>query len=158
MLGPPADLEKYPFNEIQAMWQVDGHAAIAGIQHFSSLLEDNKRSNVNREMANLIYHEADTFLSPLSLFTVDNVALDGLALLSIVRTQCGQSSSMEVCGRELPRPRMMHFRMSTLIYCSILMLFSFVVLRGIWRSRGHDMLLSLRSLFDESVKDTNWRG
>jgi hypothetical protein len=37
-----ADLEKYPFNEIQAMWQVDGHAAIARIQHFSSLLEDNK--------------------------------------------------------------------------------------------------------------------
>lgn len=156
-LGPPADLEKYPFNEIQAMWQVDGHAAVAGLQHLSTLLEDNKRSHVNRELVDMIYHEADSFESPISLFAVDNVALNGLALLSILRTQCGQST-MEVCGRELPRPSMMHVNMSSIVYCSIVLLFLFVILRGIWRSHGHDMLLSVRSLFDGSVKDLNWTG
>jgi hypothetical protein len=148
-LGPSADLETYPFNEIQAIWQVDASSVIAGVKHLSSLLDDNKRSNVNREMAKMIHSEE--FVS-ISLFLIDNVALNGNAIFSILRTQCGQSIASP-CGSEVSRPRMMRVSMSRILYWSILLLFSFFVLRGIWRSRGHDMLLHVRSLVDNSVRD-----
>jgi len=143
-LGPPTDLETYPFNEIQAMWQVDSHAIVAGLSHVSSLLDDNKHSEVNRDMATLIY---DGAFNSISLFAVDHVAIDGNALLSILRTQCGQSILEDACGRALSKPRMMHINMSLLVYWSVVAMISFVLARGIWRSHGHDMLQLVKSRF-----------
>lgn len=110
-LGPPADLSQTPLNEIQALWQVDTHAITTGLQHMSSLLEDNRASRVNEYMVNLIYEgNFDT----ISLFAVDNVALHGNALLSVMRTACGQSSILQddACGTNLPPPPLTYFHVT----------------------------------------------
>ena len=102
VLGPPENLYDYPFNEIQALWQVDAHAAMVGTAHLSSILDDNRQSRVNEFMVNLIHNEK---LEAISLFAVDNVARHGNALLSVLRNSCGQTD-LEVCGKELDAPRM----------------------------------------------------
>ena len=57
-LGPPADDSYYPFNLIQGYWQVDSNSVQIGVTlAASSLLEDNKRSNVNAEMVALAYNQ-----------------------------------------------------------------------------------------------------
>jgi len=101
-LGPPADLEAHPFNEIQALWQVDGKSAAAGLAHLSSLLEDNRRSHVNKEMVDMIWKGE---FHSISLFAVDNVELNGNALLSVLRNACGQSD-IDACGMEVAKPKM----------------------------------------------------
>jgi hypothetical protein len=109
-LGPPNDFYNYPLNEIQALWQVDTHSAAVGLAHLSSILEDNRQSQVNRRMVELIYSRQ--FESPISIFAVDNVALNGNALLSVLRTACGQSD-LDVCGSELEAPRIAYVHLST---------------------------------------------
>eukprot|EP00978_Attheya_sp_CCMP212_P021641 scaffold63484_cov47-Attheya_sp.AAC.2 len=109
ILGPPADLETYPFNEIQALWQVDATSAAAGVSRLSSILNDNTESRVNERMVGLIYSSS---FKAISLFAVDNVAVNGNALLSVLRNTCGQSTLEDACGQDLNMPKMTHFRIS----------------------------------------------
>mmetsp|Transcript_28006 Transcript_28006/g.80956 ORF Transcript_28006/g.80956 Transcript_28006/m.80956 type:complete len:478 (-) Transcript_28006:29-1462(-) len=101
-LGPPADLEAHPFNEIQALWQISAKSAATGLAHLSSLLEDNRRSHVNAEMVDMIW---DGEFSQISLFAIDNVHLNGNAILSVLRNTCGQSD-IEACGKDVAKPKM----------------------------------------------------
>jgi hypothetical protein len=107
-LGPPANLYDYPFNEIQAMWQVSTSSAAVGLAHLSTLLQDNVHSKINEEMVQMIYNGE---FQAISLFAVDNVALHGNALLSVLRNTCGQSG-IDVCGRNLPPPKLEYFHLS----------------------------------------------
>lgn len=50
VLGPPSSTDKYPFFEIQALWQVDARSAAAGVAHVSSLIDDNTRSRINSQV------------------------------------------------------------------------------------------------------------
>lgn len=128
-LSPPADLYNHPFNEVQALWQVTVQSATAGLTHLSSILNDNIKSKVNEEMANVIYNGE---LNAISLFAVDNVALNGNALLSVLRNTCGQSE-LETCGQSIPPPKLRYFRMSwigwTVLYAGIAVLAFSVVCR-----------------------------
>jgi hypothetical protein len=76
--------------------------------HGSSLLDDNRISRVNEEMVNMVYNQE---FDSVSLFAIDNVALNGLALFSVLRNACGQSAidtdeEDPPCGRDLNMPRM----------------------------------------------------
>jgi hypothetical protein len=105
VLGPPRYLESLPFNEIQALWQVDTHAVTTGLAHVSNLLEDNRASGINAAIVDLIWQEK---FESISLVALDNVALHGNAVLSVLRNRCGQSTNEEedVCGQQTPRPPM----------------------------------------------------
>lgn len=107
-LGPPADESYYPFNQIQGFWQVDATSVQIGILHASNLLDDNRRSSVNEEMVILAYNEK---FAAISVFALDNVALNGNALLSVLRNACGQSvikddGDTPACGQDLVMPNM----------------------------------------------------
>jgi len=134
VLGPPADLEYFPFNEIQGLWQVDTHSAVNGIARGSSILDDNRNSDVNAEMVEMIYSGA---FKSISLFAVDNVALNGNALLSVLRTQCGQST-LQDCGEELSRPKMKHMQWSKTAFAIIIAAFGVFCVWGafqVWKHR-----------------------
>lgn len=118
VLGPPSNRYEYPLNEIQALWQVDSYAAVAGLAHFSSILQDNRQSQVNQHMVELIH--SGQFQNPISIFAVDNVALHGNALLSVLRTACGQSD-LDTCGPQLDAPRMACIHVSTRLIVGILL-------------------------------------
>lgn len=107
-LGPPASLKQYPLNEIQALWQVDMNAVTYGMRRISSILDDNRDSDLNKHMVNLIYSRA---FRSISLFAVDQVALHGNAILSVLRTACGQSTMTE-CGQQVRKPRMWYVQMT----------------------------------------------
>jgi hypothetical protein len=111
-LGPPANLYDYPFNEIQAFWQVSTASAIQGSAHLSSILQDNIHSKINEEMVQMVYNGD---FQAISLFAVDNVALHGNALLSVLRNTCGQSD-IDVCGRYLPPPKLVYVHLSTIAW------------------------------------------
>jgi hypothetical protein len=143
MLGPPSDLEHYPFNEIQALWQVDVHSAISGLKHFSSILHDNEASDLNKAVARMIYYEQ---FHSISLLALDNVNFLGNAVFSLLRTQCTQSS-ITPCGHDLPPPKMLRIYMSECVYWSIVAFVAFVLARGIWRSHGHDILVYWKSMY-----------
>jgi len=107
-LGPPADESYYPFNQIQGFWQVDATSVQIGIMHASNLLDDNRRSSVNEEMVILAYNEK---FAAISVFALDNVALNGNALFSVLRNACGQSvikddGDTPACGQDLIMPNM----------------------------------------------------
>ena len=101
-LGPPASLDQTPFNEIQALWQSTTNSIVTGLAHFSTLLQDNTQSRVNEKMATAVYEGK---FKAISLFGVDNVAEHGRQLLSVLRTQCGQSETESTCGTNLVPPR-----------------------------------------------------
>jgi hypothetical protein len=110
ILGPPVNLYNTPFNEIQALWQVDTYSAASGVSRLSSILDDNTESKINQYMVKLIHGD---LLNAISLFAVDNVALNGNAMLSVLRNTCGQSDLEEPsCGQDLSLPRMAHFHIS----------------------------------------------
>lgn len=76
--------------------------------HGSTLLDDNRLSKVNQEMVRMAYNEEFNYVS---LFSIDNVALNGLALFSVLRNACGQSTidtdeEVPPCGKDLSMPRM----------------------------------------------------
>lgn len=104
-LGPSSDLETYPLFENQGLWQVDGTSVVQGTARFSTLLRDNKISRINERVVDLVY---DQKLESISLLAVDNVAIHGNALLSVLRSQCGQTLA-DQCGPELPKPRLQHY-------------------------------------------------
>lgn len=129
-LGPPEDLYSYPFNEIQALWQVDAYSIQKGLTHFSNLLDDNKKSRINEEIVEMVYNEE---FRSISLLAIDNVALNGNALLSVLRNQCGQSV-LEECGNQIRHPRISHKGASTMsfvatvsIYLAAIIWMAFVV-------------------------------
>lgn len=107
-LGPPADQESYPLNEIQALWQVDTQAVTKGLSHLSTLLEDNRRSRLNSQVVDWVYNGD---FDQISLLAVDNIALYGNALLSVTRNTCGQSTA-DVCGKEIDPPRLTYVPLS----------------------------------------------
>ena len=107
-LGPPADASYYPFNQIQGFWQVDATSVQIGIMHASNLLDDNSRSQVNEEMVKMAYNGD---FNAISIFALDNVALNGLAMFSVLRNACGQSVRKDdgsdlACGKDLVMPNM----------------------------------------------------
>lgn len=107
-LGPPADEYYYPFNQIQGFWQVDSTSVQIGIMHASNLLDDNRRSSVNEEMVKMAYNGE---FSAISVFALDNVALNGNAMFSVLRNACGQSVTKDdgedlACGTDLVMPNM----------------------------------------------------
>jgi len=88
VLGPPVSSYDYPFNEIQALWQVDGISAALGVSHVSSIIDDNTKSHLNARVVDWVYDDA---FDAISLLAVDHVRLNGNALTSVLRNQCGQS-------------------------------------------------------------------
>jgi hypothetical protein len=110
-LGPPASLETSPFFAIQALWQIDAYSAASGLGHLSSLLDDNTKSQVNAHIVDWIY---DGAFQSLSLMLVDHVQLNGNAILSVLRAQCGQASSvLDLCGNAISKPRLQQKPLST---------------------------------------------
>lgn len=103
VLGPPLTPYDTPFNEIQALWQVTTTSAVIGVSRLSSIRQDNQRSHINEHVMNMIY--SNDFDS-ISLLAVDYVALNGNAILSVLRNQCGQSLLGELCGDALPKPKL----------------------------------------------------
>ena len=107
-LGPPEDEDYYPFTQIQGFWQVDARSVQIGLMTASNLLDDNRRSGVNEELVNMVYNEQ---FNSISLIAMDNVAVNGNAMFSVLRNACGQSSSYNddeilPCGANLVRPNM----------------------------------------------------
>ena len=114
-LGPPEDLYNHPFNEIQAFWQVDTYSIKKGLSQFSNLLDDNKKSRINENLVQIIYNGE---FKAISLFAIDNVALNGNAILSVLRNQCGQSS-LDTCGAQIPLPKLSRKSTHTVSYILI---------------------------------------
>jgi len=134
-LGPPSDTYNFPFNEIQALWQVDNQVVASGMSHFSSLLEDNRRSKVNADVVRWIYDgELDQQSSGISLLAVDNVALHGNALLSVLRTRCSQTDDV-ICGTDLDMPKLFYVPTTKILYwsvCTALFVFTIVKIWFLW--------------------------
>jgi hypothetical protein len=110
-LGPPASLDKYPFSEIQGLWQVTTRSAAVGVSHLSSVIDDNTKSRINWKLVNMVHDEE---FRSISLLAVDHVQLNGNALFSVLRNVCGQSDLREECGSAISKPRMKHKHLSTL--------------------------------------------
>ena len=164
-LGPPANLYQYPLNEIQALWQVTSASAMIGMSRMSSILEDNRRSRLNEVLVSMIHQNE---FQAISVLAVDNVALHGNAILSVLRTACGQSN-LEECGSALAAPRLTYFQFSNLGQYMLVATYVLVVL-GIGVSVGlairkrdeklHPILLwtafyRLYKTFQESMLSTN---
>ena len=88
VLGPPESTYDYPFNEIQALWQVDGVSAALGMRHVSSIIDDNTKSHLNARVVDWVYND---YFNEISLLAVDQVQLNGNAITSVLRNRCGQS-------------------------------------------------------------------
>lgn len=109
-LGPPSSRYYTPLNEIQALWQVNTRSVVTGVAHASSLLADNRQSRVNALVAEWLYDRTDI---AGVLVAVDNVALHGNAILSVLRNHCSQvvgndndDDDSTPCGTNLPPPRL----------------------------------------------------
>lgn len=114
VLGPPESLEIWPFNMIQGLWQVDTHSAALGVAHVSSIIDDNTKSRINANLVDWIYNGD---FDAVSLLLVDHVALNGNALLSVLRNTCGQSElSNDECGTAISKPRLKRKPMSTMSF------------------------------------------
>ena len=125
VLGPPANLCNYPLNEIQALWQVTTASAVTGMARLSSILDDNKKSHLNEELVSMIYEGQ---FDAVSVLAVDNVALHGNAIGSVLRTACGQSSSSSECGTALAPPPLVYFHVSRLAYHGLVVCYVVVIL------------------------------
>ncbi len=134
VLGPPADTSYFPFNQIQGFWQVDTTSVQIGVTHAASnLLDDNRRSEVNKQMVTLAYNGE---FNAISIFALDNVALNGNALFSVLRNACGQSvkdmdelsstsqTALLPCGLDLDIPDMNSSHMLPFVWRIMLFLVS----------------------------------
>jgi hypothetical protein len=120
-LGPPADLYQTPLFEIQALWQIDTHAVLAGMAHWSSILNDNRQSRLNEKVMRMVYD--DSFQS-ISLLAVDNIAMHGNALTSVLRNRCGQLADPSLpCGTNVPPPRLRYVHISPTQWLAVALLF-----------------------------------
>jgi hypothetical protein len=139
-LGPPANIYYYPFYQIQGLWQVDAESAQIGLMSASNLLEDNSRYNINAQLVSMVY--AGNY-NHISLFTLDNVALNGNAMFSVLRNACAQQSLISSrrrqrrmtidddvdadalpCGSDLPMPTLIFPHTLPLAYNIMLLLLS----------------------------------
>ncbi|CAB9522541.1 1-phosphatidylinositol phosphodiesterase [Seminavis robusta] len=145
VLGPPANLVNFPLNEVQALWQVTAASAVIGTAHSSSILHDNEKSDINEYVMNMVYQ--GQLLDAVSVLAVDNVAKNGNALLSVLRTACGQSSDLtaESCGLAIDKPKLSYFRFSKLGFA---MLVSVYVLIVLWI--GATVVVAIQD------EETNW--
>ena len=125
-LGPPESLDVYPFNNIQALWQVDTHSAALGVAHLSSIIDDNTKSNINALIVEWVYNRE---FDAMSLLMVDHVRLNGNALLSVLRNTCGQTELEDACGTQISRPKLQHKPMSTMSFFTTVAVY---VAFGIW--------------------------
>eukprot|EP00934_Nitzschia_sp_Nitz4_P006805 Nitzschia sp. Nitz4//scaffold266_size26515//8448//9698//NITZ4_008255-RA/size26515-processed-gene-0.2-mRNA-1//1//CDS//3329544862//6795//frame0 len=142
-LGPPASWESYPFNAIQALWQVDTHSAVMGLAHKSSIIDDNIKSHLNAHVAGWVY-QSD--FDAISLLFVDHVHLNGNVLLSVLRTACGQFDTTTTtmtdddgkqlpCGTNVDMPTVQDARMSTMWFRITITLYTFLGLVTVWGGR-----------------------
>ena len=113
LLGLPAKIQKYPLNEIQSLWQVTTALAVIEVSQLSSILRDNKKSCLIKEIVDMIHIG---MFDSISILTVDNVALYGYDLLLVICTRCGQASEMSLCGLALSKPKLVYFLISTLLF------------------------------------------
>jgi hypothetical protein len=149
-LGPPLSTYQYPFNEIQALWQVDTTSAAMGLAHVSTLIDDNTKSQLNAHVVEWVYQAS---FDSVSLLAMDHVQLNGNALLSVLRNQCGQSvlssdsnnrdnyeenydhlnQDMDdetlPCGTSLSKPKLQSKPLSTISFFSTVMVFAAF---GVW--------------------------
>jgi hypothetical protein len=125
VLGPPSNIYKYPLNEVQALWQVTSASAVIGASRLSSILKDNEKSRLNEEIIDMIY---DGQFNSISILAVDNVALHGNALLSVIRTSCGQASGLSSCGKALSKPNLVYFHISKAAFALLVTVYVVVVL------------------------------
>ena len=111
------------------VYEVDTESAQIGLMSASNLLEDNSRSNINAQLVSLVY--AGNY-DHISLFTMDNVAMNGNAMFSVLRNACAQQSLISTgrrtttndyddtvslpCGRDLPMPTMIFSHTLPLVY------------------------------------------
>jgi len=155
-LGPPANLYNKPFNEIQALWQVDTAAAVAGMAHLSSILQDNQQSRLNERVLNLVYNGA---FNAVSLLAVDNVARNGNALTSVLRNQCGQQHQQSngnsddplPCGSQLEPPRIKYWHISGQQWSGTIL-----VLYGVWFAYSVVVLKKPKSLNTAYARCREW--
>ena len=129
-LGPPASLDYYPFNKVQALWQVDTESAALGVAHLSSIIDDNTKSRINARIVDWVYdgelsQSLDT--NPISLLMIDHVQLNGNALLSVLRNTCGQSVLSE-CDRAIPKPKLHYKAFSTFTFFITIMFYGGFIL------------------------------
>lgn len=125
VLGPPKSLDVWPFNIIQGIWQVDTKSAASGVAHVSSVIDDNTKSRINSQLVNWIYNGE---FNGISLLMVDNVALNGNALTSVLRNACGQSElGEEECGTAIGKPKLKRKPLSTLSFGFTLSVYLFFV-------------------------------
>ena len=146
-LGPPSNLYRYPLNEIQALWQVTTASATIGLAHFSNILADDQASQLHEKLVHLIYQE--NMPGSISLLAVDNVALHGNALTSVLRNRCGQSILEHPCGSDLAPPRMHYWHVPVHVVLSLL-LSAYVVVMVIvfFRKRPH-LVQAMRDAADQ---------
>jgi hypothetical protein len=143
-LGPPANLQYTPLNQVQAFWQVDRNAVTKGLLHTSSILQDNRRSAVNEKVVQFFYSGALQTVG--LLLAVDNVALHGNALTSVLRTACGQSDDSKTCGSAIPLPSMHDWPLLVLLTLALVYLVALIVY--IYNGRPK-LLLSLYTRWKE---------
>lgn len=136
-LGPPTNLYRYPFFEVQALWQVTVSSAASGLAHFSNILADNKASELHVKLIDLIHRES--MPGAISLWTVDNVALHGNALMSVLRNRCGQSVLTDApCGPDLPPPRLHYWHVEVRLILSLMLgLYVTFLTVSFFRKRPH---------------------
>lgn len=119
-LSPASSL---PFSELQALWQATPYAIVTGLAHGSSLLHDNRLSKINEKLVRWLYDKLNTENGEnfaVSLWAMDNVAWHGNALLSVLRTTCGQTNA-DQCGAQLGPPRL-HARGEVTVHTVLLAL------------------------------------
>ena len=150
-LGPPSNLYRYPLNEIQAIWQVTVQSAAIGLAHFSNILADNQASQLHVKLVDLIHRES--MPGSISLLAVDNVALHGNALTSVLRNRCGQSILTDIpCGPDLAPPRLHYWHVETRVVFSLLLgLYVTILTVVFFRKRPH-LLRALAEVFH-----TRWK-
>ena len=122
-----------PFNQIQAFWQVDTASVQIGLLHGSSLLDDNRVSKINAIMVDMVYNQE---FDAVSIFTVDNVALNGLALFSVLRNACGQAAvsadgDVMPCGKDLSMPHVRSSHSLPVMWDAALCLMFGIMLAGV---------------------------
>ena len=156
-LGPPSTLVRYPLNEIQALWQVTGASAAIGLAHFSNILADNQASLLHEKLVDLIHQEG--IPGSISLLAVDNVALHGNALTSVLRNRCGQSILNDVpCGPDLAPPRLHYVHLEAGVILPLLLSAYVMIMTYIFFRKRPYLVQTLRDGFHHFWKNLCFGG
>ena len=87
-------------------------------------IRHNKKSKLNEEIVDMVWEGQ---FHSISVLAVDNVALNGNAILSVLRTSCDQTSETK-CGSAIAKPRLDYFHLSTIAYVGLSILYLVVFL------------------------------